>query len=258
MALSSEEKVALCAPNVVVPTKTNHTITATSCRVSTHNDTIPINDQKSSSEALPTSSSTTTATTGATTAGCTSIGVLNSHTNAHKQNLLFKLGGKEMLKKVVEQFYNHLSSNECEIHTFFQKTNIQMLKWHQYTFLSIAFTNPEIICADNFDIQTTILKRHERMFRNDGLNEYHYDIMMKYLVVTLTEMKIEQIYIDEALGVLLPLRAVFQKGAILAQQHRQERIERDTMIQLTATIVTTTIIVVAVAFTMLHSHRTRR
>lgn len=166
----------------------------------------------------------------------TSIGVLNSHTNSHKESVLHKLGGKEQLRKAVDRFYDQLVQEESDLRQFFERTNIQILKWHQFNFLSIAFSNPQDMLADNLDIRSMILTRHEELF-DMGLNESHYDTMMAYFVTTLQRMEVAQEYINEALETLFPIRAVFQQGAVLARKRRDSRMTREAIVQMTTTVM---------------------
>lgn len=147
-----------------------------------------------------------------------SIGVLNSETNAHKQTLLHKLGGREMLRLAVDRFYDRLVQDK-QLQPFFGSTNMQLLKWHQFNFMSIAFDNT---ITHDYDMSTLILERHRNLF-DSGLNEAHFDAMMNCFVFTLQDLKIKQELIDEALSILNRLRPAFVQGSALARNRKEQR-----------------------------------
>ena len=82
-----------------------------------------------------------------------------------------------------------------------------------------------------------------------GLNERHFDIVMKHLVATLEEMNFETRQITHAQNTLLPLRNVFKR---IAKQHQQQQRQQQF------TIISAVIgLVVAVGTTMIILKRRR-
>lgn len=178
----------------------------------------------------------TTTSTGIIHSGtCTSIGVLNSSINANKETVLSKLGGKEMLRIAVDQFYIRLV-NDIVLQPYFNTTDIPILKWHQFNFMSIAFSNDNVI-PDDFDMSTLILNKHKYLF-DMGLNETHFDLMMKHFVDTLHDLNIKDDLINEALYMLSPVRKVFLQGSTLAKAKRnKDKFYQSIQIITVATIV---------------------
>lgn len=165
---------------------------------------------------------------------CTSIGVLNSSINTKKETVLHKLGGKNTLRIAVDQFYDRLVHDKT-LEPYFSTTNIQILKWHQFNFMSIAFSD-ETVVPEYFDMSTLILSRHKHLFEM-GLNETHFDIMMMHFVATLQNLNIKDDLIEEALFMLSPVRRVFIQGALLAQQKKLEKDRVYQSIQITTIAV---------------------
>jgi hemoglobin len=151
-----------------------------------------------------------------TTVSCTSVGVLNSQTHAHKSTLLHKLGGSERLREAVDIYYDKIAQDSL-LAPFFVQTDMKLLKWHQFNFLSIAFDNR---ITNNFDLTELILNRHEQMFES-GLSEIHFDAMMTHFKLTFLELNIPNCLIDEALLILRRLRPAFVEGAIQARKKKQ-------------------------------------
>lgn len=147
-----------------------------------------------------------------------SAGVLHSNANARKEALLTKLGGTHMLHAAVDHFYDKLVADP-ELQRFFAHTDIQMLKWHQYNFMSIAFAH---VPAD-FDVAELILKRHARFFAI-GMNEVHFDLVINHFRLTLQELGTSDVLTEEAVDILLPIRKVFQQGAAEALARQQAEV----------------------------------
>lgn len=78
---------------------------------------------------IRTKATTTTATTAATTT--TNIGVLHSGNKIHKPELVKKIGGTEVLKNAVNNFYDRLTVDPA-IRVFFQGADMEVLRWHQF------------------------------------------------------------------------------------------------------------------------------
>jgi hypothetical protein len=71
----------------------------------------------------------------------------------------------------------------------------------------------------NFDLESLLLTTHCKLF-DDGLSEYHFDLVTEHFTATLNEMKVEPQLIQEAVEVMAPVRNIFVKGAEQARQRR--------------------------------------
>jgi hypothetical protein len=90
------------------------------------------------------------------------------------------------------------------------------------------FSPPQIVFSyvpANFDIERLLLTTHRKLF-DDGLSEYHFDLVTEHFTATLNEMRVEPQLIQEALEVMTPVRNVFVKGAEQARQ-RQHLFKRN-------------------------------
>lgn len=119
-----------------------------------------------------------------------------------------------MLHDAVDRFYGRLL-HDPELKNFFTGTNILLLKWHQFNFMSIAFAK----VPAELDVQKLVLDKHKRLF-DMGLDVLHFDIMMDHLKKTFLELNVDQDLIDHAESVLAPMRGVFEQGASRARQRR--------------------------------------
>ena len=117
--------------------------------------------------------------------------------------LLDNLGGEPALRAAVDEFYARLIVDP-ELEPFFVDVNVERLKKHQYIFMSTAFTK----IPEDMDVAGLISTKHARLFEM-GLNERHFDIVAGHFVGTLQSLNVDPALIDEAAGVILPLRPVF-------------------------------------------------
>mmetsp|Transcript_1537 Transcript_1537/g.1963 ORF Transcript_1537/g.1963 Transcript_1537/m.1963 type:complete len:132 (+) Transcript_1537:58-453(+) len=124
------------------------------------------------------------------------------------KDLLTRLGGKPALKAAVEEFYDRLSKDE-RLEKFFEGVNMTALKAHQFQFMQIAFTK----IPDDLNVPDVMAKAHKRLFEK-GLNETHFDMVAGHLIGALQHLGVPQPLIDEAIGVVAPLRPVFEDNAI--------------------------------------------
>jgi hemoglobin len=129
---------------------------------------------------------------------------------ASKETLLKKLGGQEALKAAVDIFYERLIKDDV-LAEFFVGVDMALLKWHQLNFMSIAFTE----IPKGLNVAKLISDKHARLF-DMGLCEKHFDIVAGHFVGTLESLGVTKDLIDEAVGVIAPLRPCFIEGAKLA------------------------------------------
>lgn len=145
----------------------------------------------------------------------TNVGLLHSNNHAEKDVLLDKIGGKQVLHRAVDDFYDRLTKDPS-VQPFFRNANVQVLKWHQYNLMSIAFHDVPANC----DIPALILEKHQNMFDN-GLDEKIYDIVLGHFVETLEALNVPEESVADALACVRPLRAIFEQGAFDAARRRK-------------------------------------
>lgn len=122
--------------------------------------------------------------------------------------LFQRMGGIQAVKAVVEEFYTRLQQDE-QVAEFFQAVSIAHLKRHQVEFLKIAFSH----IPDTLDVNSLLLEKHKRLFQNMGLNETHFDIVAMHFVGACESHNVDASLIEEAVGIITPLRVVFEDGA---------------------------------------------
>jgi hemoglobin len=137
-----------------------------------------------------------------------------------KPTLFERLGGTEAVRAVVQEFYTRLLADDG-LAFFFEGVTLTALKIHQFEFLKLAFTG----VPDGVDVGALMLQKHERLFRSKGLNVNHFDMVANHLVATLQHFKVAPELIEEAAGVVLPLRPIFEKGAEMYGTTEGERKE---------------------------------
>lgn len=129
--------------------------------------------------------------------------------------MLDKLGGESKRREAIDRFYKKQMEDERLLH-FFDGTDIEIIKWHQFNLMSIAFT----AVPKNFDVESLLLTRHQRLY-DQGLNESHFDMVAKHFTDTLEEMNVDPELVKEALEVVMPLRKIFQEGARQAKERKE-------------------------------------
>ena len=127
--------------------------------------------------------------------------------SAETEPLLERIGGDAALEATVEAFYGRLVADE-DLKKFFEGVPLSKLKNHQVRFLKLAFTK----VPESIDVPKLMLDKHARLFAM-GLNETHFDIVAGHLVGALESLSVPQPLIDEVVGIVGPLRPVFEEGA---------------------------------------------
>mmetsp|Transcript_6499 Transcript_6499/g.8441 ORF Transcript_6499/g.8441 Transcript_6499/m.8441 type:complete len:194 (+) Transcript_6499:1-582(+) len=158
----------------------------------------------------------------------TNVGVLHSGNHAGKDVLLQKIGGKQVLHQAVDTFYDRLTKDPV-IQPFFRSADVQVLKWHQYNLMSIAFHD----VPANLDVVSLILEKHKNMF-DSGLNEKTYDVVLGHFVETLQGLDVPDDTVAEALTIVRPLRDIFEQGAREATERRKHIKNKQTIVQMIA------------------------
>jgi hemoglobin len=123
-----------------------------------------------------------------------------------EKHLLTRIGGPPALEAAVEIFYEKLVADET-LSKFFEGVDLLKLKNHQRKFLTIALTE----IPKDLDVAGMMKDKHKRLFAM-GLNETHFDTVAGHLVATLKGLQVPDALVDEVVGVVAPLRPVFENG----------------------------------------------
>lgn len=117
------------------------------------------------------------------------------------------MGGTNAVREVVADFYERILADK-ELAFFFSDVRMSTLKIHQLQFLKLAFTK----IPEDMDVVEFIAKKHDRLFREKGLNETHFDLVATHLVASLKHFNVSEKLIAEAAAIVL-LRPIFEKLA---------------------------------------------
>jgi hemoglobin len=131
-----------------------------------------------------------------------------SSTAPKKATLFDRLGGTPAVQAAVKEFYDRMLA-DSKLAYFFSDSSMVHLKLHQMQFMKVAFT----CIPEDFDVVAYLLDKHAALFRDKGLNETHFDLVAGHFVDTLVYLGIHTSLIEEAVGVIGPLRVVFEQGA---------------------------------------------
>ncbi len=105
-----------------------------------------------------------------------------------------KLGGEKTVKLVVEKFYERVL-NDDRINHFFEQVDMFKQKIHQIDFLTYAFEGSE-------RYRSSMMREvHEKLVREQGLNDEHFNAFIEDFVETLKELEISPTLIEEALAI---------------------------------------------------------
>jgi hemoglobin len=132
------------------------------------------------------------------------------------RTLLKRLGGEAALEAAVDIFYEKLMA-DADLSPFFEGRDMEQLKHHQRLFMTIAFTK----IPDTLDVNKFMFDKHEKLFLM-GLNAQHFDAVAGHFIATLDGMGVEQKLIDEAVGIIAPLRPIFEEGAAKAKRREED------------------------------------
>jgi truncated hemoglobin YjbI len=165
--------------------------------------------------------------------------------NERRAILLEKLGGPHVLRKAVLVFYEKQLQDPI-LKKFFEGVDIHILQWHQFNLMSIAFSQ----VPENFNAVHLILSRHQRLFEELGLNEFHFDrVVLHHFRNTLQELQVGEDLIQEAIDVVMPIRTAFVQGAQAAREKRRIQAQRQQLRQLTTAAALAVIGVALLLFT---------
>ena len=121
------------------------------------------------------------------------------------------------IRLAVDDFYARLIADES-LKKYFLNVNVELLKWHQYNFMSFAFTE----IPEGIDVVHLVSSKHARLF-DEGLSEKEFDIVAGHFVSVLQGLGVKQELIDEAVTVIVPLRPIFEEGAKKAKARKTKK-----------------------------------
>ena len=171
---------------------------------------------------------------------------LHCGANERRQIMLKKLGGDEKRREAIDRFYEKQMNDPRLVH-FFDGSDLEIIKWHQFNLMSIAFT----AVPKTVDIGPLLLTRHIAIF-DQGLDETHFDLVADHFTTTLKEMKVDGDVIQEALDVVMPLRNIFKEGARRARE-RKRKAEFHSRLKIVAVVAV--VAAVALRFVRTQQHR---
>lgn len=138
------------------------------------------------------------------------------------ESLFERLGGVESVRAVVDSFYKRLVADE-KLSKFFEDVKVAQLKIHQLEFLKIAFSH----IPEDLDVPALMIEKHAALFREKGLNADHFDLVAGHLVATCKDLGVSDELIEEAVGIVVPLRAAFEQGAEMYGGNTQEETKEE-------------------------------
>lgn len=131
----------------------------------------------------------------------------NSLQEKEKPLLLDWLGGMTALNSIVHEYCRRVIKDP-ELERFFEGVDPRIITAHQVLFFQMAFTKIDSHQKAELVIRST----HQRLFAI-GLSEYHFDIFSRHVEETLRDRGFCSLIVQEALGVIAPLRIVFEEEA---------------------------------------------
>jgi hemoglobin len=129
---------------------------------------------------------------------------LSATTTTTTKTLYERIGGQPAVDATVDEMYVRILGDPT-LAPFFTDTDMVQQKQHQAIFLTIAFGGAKT----DMDIGAYIRDKHGKSFAN-GLNETHFDAVAGHVVDSLKSLTVPDDLIDEVVGVVMPLRPIFE------------------------------------------------
>ncbi|WP_261305475.1 group I truncated hemoglobin [Paenibacillus andongensis] len=112
-----------------------------------------------------------------------------------KETLYDKLGGEEVISKVVDYFYTLVLADKT-VEKFFLDTDMEKQRKHQTKFISFALGGPNQYSG------SSMAKAHEGM----NIQPEHFSAIVKHLHDALAHFQVSESDISEALSHVAPLK----------------------------------------------------
>ena len=116
------------------------------------------------------------------------------------KTLFQRLGGKDAVNSAVNLFYDKVLADKRISHLF-EGTNIEQLRVKQKIFMTYAFGG-----APNYS-GPSMRKAHDRLVREKGLNDQHFDAVAESLTATLKELNVPPELIAEVIAIVASTRS---------------------------------------------------
>ena len=113
--------------------------------------------------------------------------------------LFQRLGGKEAVNLAVDTFYQKVLADE-RIKHLFVGTNIEQLRAKQKAFMTYAFGG-----SPNYS-GLSMRKAHERLVRERGMNDEHFNAVAENLTAALQELNVPPELIAEVIAIVASAR----------------------------------------------------
>ncbi len=117
----------------------------------------------------------------------------------NRMSLYEKLGGRDALDTAIGAFYFNLM-NDRRVARFFTDVNVQKLIEHQKQFFTVAFGGPGAYDGRR------LRDAHRDLVEKQGLSHDHFDAVLENLALTLTDLGIDDVLVNEATASIEALR----------------------------------------------------
>ncbi len=114
----------------------------------------------------------------------------------NRASLYERIGEEPAVDAALTIFYNKILSDPA-LSPFFKDTNIPNLIQKQKTFLTFAFGGPS-----DYTYWQRGLRNAHRGSVEHGMNDAHFDLVLKHLIDTLKELSIGQDLIEEVVSIV--------------------------------------------------------
>ena len=130
-----------------------------------------------------------------------------AETNEEEKPLFEKIGGEAAVNAAVDLFYRKVLADD-ELAPFFEDIDMEEQHKKQKAFLTFAFGGPANYSGKD------MTKAHAKLV-DKGMNETHFNLVMKHLGATLTELEVPGPLIEEAAAIAMSVKGDVLKGCLL-------------------------------------------
>ena len=120
------------------------------------------------------------------------------------KSLYEKIGGEAAVNAAVDVFYRKVLADD-ELAPFFETIDMEEQHKKQKAFLTFAFGGPN--AYEGKDMTSA----HAKLVKM-GMNESHFNLVMKHLGATLVELEVPEELITEAAGIAMSVKDDVLKG----------------------------------------------